>query len=354
MRRTGYPGVSLLLILILAVSALPGFSQAPAAPAKQQQAKTQAEYDAYKALFDEKDPKKKAELGEKFIASPAFKESDFILNAHRMIITSYAADKNWAKVIEAADRAAALPNADNVLKGVAYGNAMIAAQNMNNVDKVLSYGDKVLSIDPNDVNTLMTLSAVIPAKLPADAAGKKTALDKAADYANKALALLAPLTAKASAQDKPQFVAAEGQVHATLGLIAYSRPDYQKSIQEYETAIKNTPKDDESYFYLALDYQALAAQASRDYQVAFKAWNDAKVAKADQPTIDDADARQQALAEDIKKYRDKALDEFGFATAIGGARAAQAKELLTKLWTQKNDNTDGLDQFIADKKKQLG
>ena len=179
MRRTGYPGVSLLLILILAVSALPGFSQAPAAQAKQQQAKTQAEYDAYKALYDEKDPKKKADLGEKFIANPAFKESDFIVpNAHQMIIGAYMGDKNWAKVTEAADRAAALPNATTTLKGYAYGNAMIAAQNMNNVDKVLSYGDKVLSIDPNDLNTLITLSGAIPAKLPTDHAGKKTALDK--------------------------------------------------------------------------------------------------------------------------------------------------------------------------------
>jgi len=351
MRRTGYPRVSLLLILILGVSALPGFSQAPAAQAKAPAAKTQAEYDAYKAVYDEKDPKKKAELGEKFLANPAFKESDFIPNTHTIIITSYANDKNWAKVMEAADRAAVLPNADNRLKGFAYGNAMIAAQNANNVDKVLSYGDKVLVIDPNDLNTLITLSAAIPAKLPADDAGKKTALDKAADYAGKALAGIAPLMAKASAQEKPQFVQIDGQLHATLGLIAYSRPDYQKSIQEYDTAIKSTPKDDVAHFYLALDYQALAAQASKDYQAALKAENEAKAAKAEQPTIDELAAKRGGLEDDIKKYRDKALDEFGFATAIGGPVAIQAKDALTKLWTSKNDNTDGLDAFIAQKKQ---
>jgi hypothetical protein len=350
MRRTGYLGVSLLLILILAVSALPSFGQAAAAQAKQQQAKTQAEYDAYKALYDEKDPKKKADLGEKFIASAAFKESDFIPNAHRMIITSYATDKNWAKVIEAADRAAALPGADNVLKGIAFGNAMVAAQNMNDVVKVLSYGEKVLAIDPNDLNTLLILSSTIPAKLPADDAGKKTALDKSAEYANRALTGLAAVKSQATPQQIAQI---EGQLHATLGLIAYSRPDYPKSIQEYETAIKSTPKDDVAHFYQALDYQALAVQASKDYQAAFKSWNDAKVAKADQPTIDDADAKQQALAADITKYRDKAIDEFGFATAIGGPVAAQAKDALTKLWKSKNDNTDGLEEFIAQKKQQL-
>src|SRR3954469_4722902 len=64
MRRTGHLGLSLLLILVV-VSALPGYGQA--AQAKQPQAKTQPEYNAYLALFNEKDPGKKAELAEKFI-----------------------------------------------------------------------------------------------------------------------------------------------------------------------------------------------------------------------------------------------------------------------------------------------
>jgi hypothetical protein len=354
MRRTGSTGISLLLILILALSAMPGFSQAAAAQAKQPQAKTQAEYNAYLALYNEKDPKKKADLGEKFIADPAFKESDFLSNAHKMIITAYTADKNWPKVMEAADRAAALPNADSSMKAFAYANAMIAAQNTNNVDKVLSYGDKVLSIDPNDLNTLITLSAAIPAKLPADEAGKKAALDKAAEYANKALAGLTPMIAKADAQSKPQFVQIDGQLHGTKGLIAYNRPDFKNSIEEYELAVKDVPKDDVAHFYLALDYQALAAQASKDYQAAIKAENEAKAAKADQPTIDELAAKRSGFEDDIRKYRDKAIDEFGLATAIGGPVAAQAKDALTKLWTSKNDNTNGLDEFIAQKKQQLG
>src|SRR5436853_4771194 len=175
MRRTGYLGISLLLVFALAAAALPGFGQA--APAKQAQAKTQAEYNAYKALYDEQNPQKKAELGEKFLTD--FKESDFIGNTHTMIVGAYTRAQNWAKVLDAADRAAASPVADDKLKAFAYANAMIAAQNMNNVDKVIAYGEKVLAIDPNDLNTMITLSAVIPAKLPADEAGKKAALDKA-------------------------------------------------------------------------------------------------------------------------------------------------------------------------------
>jgi tetratricopeptide (TPR) repeat protein len=343
MRRTGYLTLPLALILSVALS---GFGQA-----KQPQAKTQAEYNAYKALYDEQNPQKKAELGEKYLTD--FKESDFIANTHTMVIGAYTRAQNWPKVLDSADRAAATPVADDKLKAFAYANAMVAAQNTNNIDKVLSYGEKVLAIDPNDLNTMITLSAAIPAKLPADAAGKTAALDKAGGLATKALGGIAPLMAQANAQQKPQFVQIESQLHATLGLIAYSRPDYAKSIEEYGIAVKGNPKDDVAHFYLGLDYQAMAAQASRAYQDAIKTLNDAKAARADQPTIDELDAKQQGLANDIRTNRDKAIDEFAIAAAIGGPVAAQAKDALTKLWTAKNDNTNGMEEFITQKKQQL-
>src|SRR3989442_8786834 len=117
MRRTGYLGTSLLLVFALATAALPGFGQA--AQAKGPQPKTQAEYNAYKAVYDEQNPAKRAELGEKFLTD--FKESDFIANTYTIIIGSYTKAQNWAKVMDAADRAAASPTADDKLK--AFGHA---------------------------------------------------------------------------------------------------------------------------------------------------------------------------------------------------------------------------------------
>jgi len=329
---------------------LPGFGQA-AAP-KGPQAKTQAEYNAYNALYMEKNPQKKAELGEKFLTD--FKESDFIGNTYTMIIGAYTGAQNWAKVIDAAERAAAFPGADNRLKAFAYANAMVASQNLNQIDKVISYGDKVLAIDPNDLNTMITLSAVIPAKLPADEAGKKAALDKAEGLAKKALGGVEPLLAKADPAQKPQIVQIQSQLHSTLGLIAYDRLDYPKSIEEYDQAVKSNPKDDVAHFYMGADYQALSAQASRTYQDAVKAENDAKQAKADKPTIDELAAKRQGLENDVREKRDKSIDEYATAAAIGGVVAQDAKNALTKLWQAKNDNLDGMDAFIAQKKQQLG
>src|SRR5437879_4574765 len=211
MRRTGYLGTSLLLVLALAATALPGFGQA--AQAKGPQARTQPEYNAYTALYNEKTPPKKAELGEKCITD--FKDSDFIANAYTMIIGAYTSSQNWAKVMDAAERAVAIPMADNRLKAFAYANAMVGAQNLNQVDRVLSYGEKVLAIDPNDLNTLITLSAAIPAKLPTDGPGKKAALDKAEEFGRKALAGIQPLLAQAQGEQKKQIAQIDSQLHET-------------------------------------------------------------------------------------------------------------------------------------------
>ena len=112
-------------------------------------------------------------------------------------------------------------------------------------------------------------------------------------------------------------------------------------------------KDDASHFYLAYDYLALMAQASKAYQAAFKAETDGIAAKADQPTIDDLKAHTASSIDELKKHQEKAIEELAFATAIGGPVAQQAKAELTKQWMNKNNDTNGLDQFIADKKGQL-
>jgi hypothetical protein len=338
--------MSLFLMLILTVSALPGFSQPPA-QGKPRQTKTTAEYNSYNACFMEKDFAKKAELCEKFIND--FKESDFLDNGYKLVIQSNLQLKNWQKVMDTADKAVMIPNADNSLKAFAFENAMIAAQNANDLNKVVSYGEKVLTVDPNNLNTLITLSAVIPQKSPSD----KAQLDRAADMAKKALAGLQPILSQATPQQKPQLVQIDGTLHGTLGLIAYNEKDYTKSIQEYQTAIKDNAKDDAAHYYLAYDYIALMGQASKDYQDALKKENDAKTAKADQPTIDDLAAHRADLEDKIRKNRDMVIDELAKAVAINGPVAAQAKTELTKQWMAKNDSAAGLDEFIAQKKTEL-
>jgi hypothetical protein len=351
MRRTGYLGIPLLLIALMTPAA-PAFAQAAAAAQqKTPQFKTTQEYNGAMAVYNEKDPVKKAAAGETFIKE--FSTSEYIPTAHILIIRAYVAGNNWAKVMEAADRAVANPGVDLIgdghkaLKETAFESGMIAAQNANNVDRVISYGEKLLGVNPNNLNAMITVSAAILTKLPTDPAAKTAALDKAEGLAKKALAGVEAMVASANAQTKGQLEQIQGNLHSTLGLVAYNRPDYPKSIQEYKLAIQKTPKDDLAHFYLALNYQALMVRASNEYKIAVDEENKAKKERAEQPVIDELAAKGAGLADDVRKQRDDAMDELAIAVKIAGPYAAQAKDALSKMWAAKNnDDMSGLQDFI--------
>ena len=360
MRRMGYLGLTLLLTLGLAI---PAVSQQGA------QAKTAAEYNAYKAFYDEQNPQKKAELGEKFLAD--YKESDFIPQGYQLLISAYARGQNWAKVMEATDRATALPKADNKLKAYAYENAMVAGQQANNFEKLVEYGDKLLAVDPNNLNAMIQLSSMLPERLPQDEAAKKAALEKARTFATKAMGGVqqifsqpkpANFTDAQWAQEKANL---EGQLNATLAFISLNmasiepaeaaKQHYAKAIEEYDIALKSIPKDGVARFRLGLAYQFQAAEASKVLLEAINAENAAKTARADQAQIDELDAKRQGLEADAAMKRDKAIDELAKAVALGGVVAQPAREQLEKLYKVKNnDSLTGLDQLIAQKKTELG
>ncbi len=266
-----------------------------------------------------------------------------------MIIGAYAASQNWAKVIDAAERAVASPVADNGLKGFAYGNAMVAAQQMNNFEKIVEYGEKVLTIEPNDANALLTLSSMIPERLPADSAAKTAALDKAMNYANRAAAVIEKLASQLKPEQKAEL---EGQIHSTLGFVHLNKQDYPKAVTEYETALKSVPKDAVAHFRLGLAYQYLAAAASKATLDAINAENAAKTSKAPQPEIDELTAKREGIQADFTQKRDRAIDELASAVALGGVVAQPARQALESLYKSKNnDSLEGLDALIASKKQ---
>jgi len=355
MRRTRYLGLSLLLIVALGVQA---FSQAPAA-APQPQAKTPAEYNAYKAVYDEQNAQKKAELAEKFIVD--YKESELAGQAYTMLVGAYAKAQNWPKVMEAADRVVAFPKADTRMKGFALSNAMVAAQQVNVFEKIVEYGDKLLAVDPSDLNAMITLSSMIPERLPTDDAAKKASLEKASGLANKAMAGVTQLFS----QPKPaQFTDAdwnkqknelEGNLHATMGFIALNNREYPKAVEHYETALKSIPKDGIAHFRLGLAYQFLTSDASKAVVTAIKAENDAKASHADQVQIDELVATRQGIEQDLNDKRDKAIDQLATAVAIGGVVAEPARTALTKLYQSKtpDGSTAGLEELINQKKGSL-
>jgi tetratricopeptide (TPR) repeat protein len=346
-RPSGYLTICLFLVVILAVFTLPVFAQA--AQAKAPQIKTQSEFDAYNACFREKDPVKKADLCQKFVDD--FKDSELLVNGYKLILQSYYQSQNWKLVMDAVDRVVALPIADSNLKGYAYERAMVAAQNSNNSDKCVTYGNKVLAIDEDNLNALLTVSTLIVQQYASDA----TQLQRAGAMARKALLMLASRMDKAATQDKPQFVLVDGTVHATLGLISYDQKDYKKSIQEYQAAVKDNAKDDGSHFYMAFGYLNLMAQASQEHQRRSRQSTMRRLLRQiSQPVMSLVGAKRPNFEDDIRKYRNTVIDELAIAVAINGPYAVQAKRELTKQWTAKNKSAAGLDEFVKQKKTEIG
>jgi hypothetical protein len=350
MKWIGYAGLSLVLTVGLAGQAL---SQQP-------QARSTAEYNAYLAFYQEQNPATKAELGEKFLVD--YKDSDFKPGSYLLLAQAYEGSQNWAKVMEIAGRyEQEVPNAEAQNKAFMFEKGMMAAQQANNFPKVVEFGDKMLGIDPNNLNAQLTLSSMIPERLPQSEAEKQAALTKAQALGQKAHD---QVEAMFKGPKRPELTQEqwdqqrkilEGQVHATLGLVHLHRMEYDDSVFMYEYVVELNPRDGLGQYRLGLGYTGQTTAASQALAGFVKAENDAKSARAPQEEIDSLVATREAAQQDALQKREKAIDSLAKAVAIGGEVAAPARQQLERLYRAKNnDSIDGLDALIAQKKSDLG
>jgi hypothetical protein len=343
-------GLALALILALAI---PAVSQQPAA-------KTQVEYDSYNAFYQEQNPARKAELGEKFLTD--HKTSELRPGAYPMLTAAYENAQNWAKVLEVAGRfEQEVPNAALPARGSVYLRALNAAQNANNFPKLVEYGDKILALDPTNLTAQLALSSMLPERLPPDDAGKNAALAKALDLGTKAHNQVEAMFKQPKPAEFTQAVwdqqktILEGQVHATLGIIHLQKLEYNDTVFMYEYVVQLNPKDGLGQYRLGLGYNGQATAATRLLEDAVKKENDAKAARADQALVDELVAAREAVQQDVVAKRDKALNSFGKAVAIGGDVGQPARQQLERLFRAKNnDSVDGLEAFVAARKTELG
>jgi tetratricopeptide (TPR) repeat protein len=275
-----------------------------------------------------------------------------------MILRGYAGAQNWAKVMDVADRWAGLPGANPTTKVNAFTAALEAAQQANNFQKIVEYGDKILAIDGSNLNAQLVLATLLPERLPNDEAGKQAALNKAEGLATKAISGLGSMAKPAGVSD-PDWngfkSSSLGQLHGSLGLIYLTRADYEKAEKAYEEALKSTPKDGVARYRLGLAIEYQMPEKSKAMVAAIDAENAARRANADKAIIDEHAAVGAGLADLVRQMRDKAIDQFAYAVAIGGAQAGPARVELEKLYKNKNEGSlQGLDELISKKKAEIG
>jgi len=336
MKRTAYLGSPLLMFFLLLVPT---------------QSWAQADVEAYTAFYAEENAAQKLTMGEKFLQD--FKTSTYVEPVFLTVVTLHAKTNNWAKVMDYADKveqiAAGMKPAN---KAAVYSQGMAAAQQSNNDAKVISFGEKVIAIAPNDVPTLVTVASTIPRALPADAAAKKAALDKAMKYGNSALTGLGSLTAKDfglnDAQWATQKQAIEGAIHSALGETMYHQADYEKAATELTTATKSLPKDPNVWYFLGLSLDQQYSGFAKSYAEAAKAQNDAIAKRAERFQIEELTAQAEALRDTARAKRGEVIDALASAVANGAQQAMARLESLYK--QQNNDSLVGLDKLIASKK----
>jgi len=190
-------------------------------PAKQPQPKSKPEVEAIMAVQNATDPEARVKAAEDLITK--FKDTEF---------------KEWALQMET-----------------------ISYQQKNDFDNMLIAGERTLEANPDNVVVLVTLAQSIPQRTKEFDLDKEEKLKKAENYAKKAQTLI-PNLAKFNAQISDDEwsgykKSAMAQVHEALGIIAFTRKNYQAAEQALKAAVDVSPQPDSTTLYrLAMVYTA--------------------------------------------------------------------------------------------------
>jgi tetratricopeptide (TPR) repeat protein len=270
---------------------------APPQAAKTPQWKSREEYDAYNAMFTEKDPDKKIALAEAFVQK--FSTSDF--------------------------------------KAGAYLEEMKAYYSKSQSDKAVEVGKKVLEVDPDNLDALAFLSYVFPFTYKDSDPDKVAELSRANSDAHHGLDVLGKIQKPDKMTDEQfkQAVAPKRALfNSTIGFVALQNKDYANSITSFKAADTDNPSDVYNFYRLGLAY---ILSTPPDYDNAI--WYIARAVAL-------AKAAKNPAGDDISKYLKRAYVNYhGTDTGLD--------DIITQAGTQPNP-PDGFKVTKAEAPKPTG
>jgi len=176
---------------------------------------------------------------------------------------------------------------------------------MQNVDKYLAYGQKILAEFPMDqpqgYTTAIQMAQVYIQKQDVNAA--TDLFSKVMDvYGDKVPAGVT----------EPQWNATRAVAYGVIATGVYAKKDYPKAQELYEKVVKFDPKRDDAYYFIGMSK-----------------WQN--------------------------KDPEGAIDSFAKCVVLGKAYAKRAQQYLEELYKARHNNSlDGLDQVLAKAKSDLG
>ena len=130
---------------------------------------------------------------------------------------------------------------DTEFKAFALQTATLSAQQKNDYDQLMLYGERTLEADPNSYTVMLAMASALAQRTREFDLDKEEKLKRVEDYASKSIEVLETAPRPTSAISDQQWEEGKkdliAQAHEAFGLAAMVRKDYQKAVDEFQTAI---------------------------------------------------------------------------------------------------------------------
>jgi len=134
-----------------------------------------------------------------------------------------------------------------------YSGLVAAYLETNQVQKMEEAGDQALTLNPKDVQVLAMLGQTIPRTIAASTPEPEKRLDKAEQYATRAIDGTLAIKKPEGFTDE-EFEKAKNQTlaiaHSGLGLVDFHRGKFPEAIAELEQSVKLDPRADPANYYV--------------------------------------------------------------------------------------------------------
>ena len=130
---------------------------------------------------------------------------------------------------------------------------MLSYQQKNEYEMMLLYGEKTLEINPDNIDTMVSLSYAIPARTGEFDLDKDEKLAKAEDYAKRAMLAIPTLENTSPDVSDDEWLMAKkdmmSQVHDSLGLVALKRKDHEAAEKSLRQSLGIASEQGAATFY---------------------------------------------------------------------------------------------------------
>jgi hypothetical protein len=239
---------------------------------------TEEDFNAYTAIQNEKDVSKKAEMAFSFLKEkPKSAYKEHVMAEYQKIIIELNNQKNWNQIIALGDKfldvapndtftsnalAKAYGETNNTKGFATFGERAFtqkpsaalaleisrAYQKLGNDAKYMQWREKVLSLDPENVEILIDMTQKYSASQN---------IAQALKYARVLLKVLPTAKKPAEISDqawKAQTDAGYAVAYGVIGYNAYQNKNYTEAINNFNNSVKYYKRNDVAYYHLGLSY----------------------------------------------------------------------------------------------------